>query len=420
MTIAVGDVVQAVPAPARSRERSRPCRVLIIGDAFSFPQGTGAAARTCSIARGLREAGAEVQALVTCPTEPSAAAAVNTEARGVYKEIPFEYTTGTTTRPSSFWRRRWVAGRSVARQVAWVMGRGAPFDAVLISTISSLSLPVLIGSLAKARGAVLLFEGCELPFRQPAKGFGRRLYERLYTRWVFKIYDGVLVISTYLSRYFERHVRSTARLIHVPILVDAAPHATRDGLAAARPPYIAYAGFLEESKGIDDLLRAFALITPKHPGLELWIAGGGSREERLRLRTLSQAQGVDRQVRWLGPMPRDEVPVFLSGARVLALPHRSGTYAHAAFPTKLGEYLAAGRPIVTTAVGEISHYLTDGVHAYLVPPDDPAAFAGRLRDVLDHPEDADAMARRGQAVVRQHFDYRFHGQRILAAIREDS
>jgi glycosyltransferase involved in cell wall biosynthesis len=61
------------------------------------------------------------------------------------------------------------------------------------------------------------------------------------------------------------------------------------------------------------------------------------------------------------------------------------------------EALGAGRPLVATAVGGIPDLVRDG--AVLVPPGDPAALGAAVRRLLDHPDQAAAVADRGRAVA---------------------
>lgn len=101
----------------------------------------------------------------------------------------------------------------------------------------------------------------------------------------------------------------------------------------------------------------------------------------------------------------------------MALPRASGIFSTAGFPTKLSEYLATAKPVVVTDTGDISKYLQDGVNAFLVPPDDAAAFAQALRHVMSHPEVARTVGRRGREVALKHFDCHLHSARIIKFIQ---
>jgi glycosyltransferase involved in cell wall biosynthesis len=124
------------------------------------------------------------------------------------------------------------------------------------------------------------------------------------------------------------------------------------------------------------------------------------------------------RVDFTGQVVREDLVGLLSSARVLVLPRPAGAFSQAGLPTKVGEYLASARPVVVTANGDIGLYLRDGVDAYLVPPDDLAAFGERLRYVLGHPDEATEVGRRGRQAAQMHFDPVVHGRRILEYVRE--
>jgi glycosyltransferase involved in cell wall biosynthesis len=69
------------------------------------------------------------------------------------------------------------------------------------------------------------------------------------------------------------------------------------------------------------------------------------------------------------------------------------------------EALAAGVPVVATAVGGIPEVVGEGVSGYLVPPGDPAALARRIRDALRSEAERTAMGRNGRERVRNQFSF---------------
>jgi glycosyltransferase involved in cell wall biosynthesis len=153
------------------------------------------------------------------------------------------------------------------------------------------------------------------------------------------------------------------------------------------------------------------------------MMGGSMRpsaEEELR--ALARELGVAERVDFAGAVSREELVASLRTSRVLLLPRPKGAAAEAAaeaaLPTKVGEYLAAGRPVVVSAAGDLPLYLDDGVDAYLAPSGDLEAFVARLRDALRDPAEASAVGLRGRATARARFDPAVHGARILDFIAE--
>jgi len=62
--------------------------------------------------------------------------------------------------------------------------------------------------------------------------------------------------------------------------------------------------------------------------------------------------------------------------------------SRARFPTKIGEYLASGRPVINNSVGEITRFLEDGVNAAYLCPGDSKLYGDKILEALDNPERA--------------------------------
>ena len=235
----------------------------------------------------------------------------------------------------------------------------------------------------------------------------------LYEHVAFRAFDGSLVISTYLRDYCVRHLRAEARALLVPILVDVSEFAPDGDEGSEIGDRIAYCGYLNQPE-VRSVIESFAALAPDFPELELLLIGGARRPEAVpAVWELAGRLGVADRVRTTGKVKREDMPALLRSARVLVLPRPAGAFSAAGLPTKVGEYLATGRPVLMTANGDISLYLKDGVDAYLVAPDDLRSFTERLRYVLEHPSEATRVGACGREAARQQFDPAVHGRRIL-------
>jgi glycosyltransferase involved in cell wall biosynthesis len=387
--------------------------ILIIGD-FGFPYGTGASSRVFSYATGLQAAGAHVKVLCV---EPSGWAGKygNTAARGEYRGVVYEYTYGRTTRPAARWLRGWLKATKPLRFVAsgrrWASERGG-LDMVLVYSRSMLWL-VAARVLCSMTGALLVHEDCELPFVGQADGILLRLRRRAYERLVFRLFDGCIAISSLLEDYCGRYLRPGAGVLLVPILVDVLAFDADAGSLSGDGDAVVYCGYATHPEVLD-LVKGFAIVAEANPGLRLQVIGGSLRPHLLpKLWELARELGVADRLELVGMVKRDELPQRLRAARVLVLPRPDAPFSRAGLPTKLGEYLAAGRPVVVSSVGDIPSYLRDGVDAYLCAPGDVPGFAARLAHVLDHPVEAAEVGLRGRETAVARFDPVVHGRRII-------
>lgn len=146
----------------------------------------------------------------------------------------------------------------------------------------------------------------------------------------------------------------------------------------ARPKRLLFFGNLQPYKGLDTLLLAFAQIEPKLRQTTRLVIAGRPIMETQPLFDLARRLGIQEQIDWiLRPITEEEVCRLFSQATAVALPYReidqSGVLMTA---------IACGKPVIATAAGGIPETVQDGVHGYLVPRDDPEAFAAAASRLL--------------------------------------
>ncbi len=248
-------------------------------------------------------------------------------------------------------------------------------------------------ALARSLRAVLVGEDADFPFIAFRRTAIIRLLDWINAHVTYRLLDGTIVISTMLQDYFTARFRKSAEVLRVPIMVDTAAYARPDGQPAAgtgrADRRIVYCGNLRNDGEIAGLLRVFSLIAGDFPASRLQIVGELLDDRRMaEFHGLIASLGLSARVEFTGLRPQAEIPAILSQGDVMVLPRAAGTFSTAGFPTKLAEYLASGKPVIVTSTGDIPKYLQDGVDAFLAPPGDTEAFAGRLRHVLAHPGEA--------------------------------
>lgn len=77
----------------------------------------------------------------------------------------------------------------------------------------------------------------------------------------------------------------------------------------------------------------------------------------------------------------------------------------ARFPHKSGEYCASGRPIITTAVGEMKYYFMDGVNGYVAEKYDTQQFADKMIEASSDLKRTEEIAAKSREMGLQNFDY---------------
>jgi glycosyltransferase involved in cell wall biosynthesis len=173
-------------------------------------------------------------------------------------------------------------------------------------------------------------------------------------------------------------------------------HPPAPTVRSANPRRVIVVGNLRWEKGHDVLLRAAAAIVHEVPDARFDVIGDGP--ELPRLRAMAESSGISHAISFLGH--REDVAARLDSADILVLPSRSE-----AFPNALLEGMAAGLPVVATAVGGVLEVVRADETGLLVPPGDPAALAAAVRQLMGSAKLADRLGAAAQADVAAHYSF---------------
>jgi glycosyltransferase involved in cell wall biosynthesis len=230
-----------------------------------------------------------------------------------------------------------------------------------------------------------------------------RLRNWLQTLMV-RLSPGTIVFSSHTTNEF-RQGKPSMRMVRPPAsyLLDL-PQPPAEPAAHA----VYFAGALSEPAGVNLLLDAIPHVTD--PTLEFWFSGRGTLEERLK-----QQASSDPRIRFFGFVTEEQYSEMLQKATLLVNPRPSRLLENRYnFPSKLMEYLAAGRPILSTATSDVAeHY---GSSLIVLADETPEGLARCIeRSVAVSAEERAAMSSRARATV-EGVTWRTQAEKILAFI----
>lgn len=170
-------------------------------------------------------------------------------------------------------------------------------------------------------------------------------------------------------------------------------------------------------KGLDQLLDAWARMSNEHPGVELHLILVGDGEDTSWLSRQIEALKL-RGIHWMRAFLQDRAAIrtYLSAADVYAFPSR-----HEGFAVAVIEAMACGLPIVSTDVSGIRDVFMDGKASggIVVAPEDPAALAAALWNLLSNPDLSRDLGRRAQERAQMAFASAIVGQQLRAFLLRD-
>ncbi|MCB5228747.1 MAG: glycosyltransferase family 4 protein [Candidatus Cloacimonetes bacterium] len=394
-----------------------PPNVLIITrvDAVS-PSAT--AARLRAVSKGLNSIGAKASILwLTNPqTEVNDALAVEKQQMFGFRsssKMPGKYLAylnrwSATLRMPSFLKKSHQA---------------TPIDAVYLY---GLLLPerFAIFSFCDKHKIPIMDDITEYPYLGREKKLIRKLEYSLFMNHFLPRVSAALCITkgieVFIAKYLGEKATNTI-ISNFGIIVEydkfsQAPQ--QSGAAEKFGDYLAYAGTMYGTKdGMPELVRAFSLSLKTHPQLKLVIIGDNTKKDRMRdlLAAVKECNCAD-SIHFTGRISWELMHEYLCGAQALVLAKPDNEQNDGCFPTKLGEYLSCGRPVITTSVGDIPLFLQDGVNSYLAEPGNVTDFAAKINECLENPQQSAVIAENGKALANDVFNYTSRAQELVELI----
>ncbi|MCL2803168.1 MAG: glycosyltransferase family 4 protein [Micrococcales bacterium] len=188
--------------------------------------------------------------------------------------------------------------------------------------------------------------------------------------------------------------------------VDPQPVFERYDLAGR--PIILCVGRVVWRKGQDTLIKAMPRILQRQPEAVLLIVGTGPQSDHLK--RLAYRLGLIDSVIITGGVPFEQLPSYFAAANVFAGPSRSrlGGLEVEGFGLVYLEAQASGVPAVVGNSGGTPEAVLDGQTGWLVNGKDPGEVAASIIQLLDDPDEAQAMGQAGHRWAQAQWDW---GQR---------
>lgn len=384
---------------------------VIFGDTFTFPEGNAATNRVHTYAKGFIENGLSVHVICF-------ASRYDNPGDGIMDGINYYHPFKQKIRNKYFIVRRWYNLQKYLKTLRLINNINKKEKIIAINSWTQLySTQLFIYLVVKRVRTRLIGEHSEHPMRNHQGTIFRRILGEVKSYMDVKLCDGVFCISEYLIDFYKSRFVKMQRLFLVPSTVDT----TRFQRSYEAPldfQYILYCGGLTLNKdGVDILIRSFARIATLFPDINLVLIGKGDPvNNEVILKNIVDTLKISGRVFFLGQLSRNNVPAYMTNAKILALARPTSIVSDAGFPSKLTEYLACGKPVVVTSVGEIPVYLKDNENAFLSVPDSVDAFADKLEFVLENYTFAIEVSARGKELTKTIFNYGFQAKRMLAFI----
>ena len=161
---------------------------------------------------------------------------------------------------------------------------------------------------------------------------------------------------------------------------------------------IAYIGNLAPWQGIDDLIEISFRLLSKNRNLKFLIVGEGVLKPLLLKKVLNS--GYDGNIVFTGMLNHEDIPFLINLADICVAPLRVGTGS----PIKVFEYMACGKPVVTSRIEGLEFIEAEGA-GRLTAPEDIMGLEGALNELIEEPRKRADMGQKGMQIARERFSW---------------
>jgi glycosyltransferase involved in cell wall biosynthesis len=398
-------------------ERNKTKTIIILTN-NPFPVGLAGTSRILSYCKGFQYHGYQPEIICIRPTEPYKNP-FNTSAKGNFNSIKYSYPGGTAIRVASFWGRRFndftALLLSLKKLMSLIRGKKVAFVIFYGNSVFTELVSILITRLFHVK---ILKEESENPnvYFAERKSVIALLQKWFFINKLYRLYTGVLVMTNPLRDFFLAKGVPDKKILVVPQTVDHERFENIKNHPDMTLPddYIAYVGSLNQQKdGVLTLVESFSTVSARYPGIHLILAGDGSQQEKEELSSLINKLHLDEKVHYVGRISSNEIPYLFHGAKILASCRPISVQSDYGFPTKIAEYLASGKPVVTTATGELTYYLKDRENAFVAEKAEKDAFSSKIMEALLDNDFAMKVAQNGKELVAEVFNPLRQTQKII-------
>lgn len=167
---------------------------------------------------------------------------------------------------------------------------------------------------------------------------------------------------------------------------------------------IFYGGSFGPKDGLEYLIKAFEKIYLTHTNVTLILTGRGHESDVHPITNLINSSPARNNILFKGYLSPEAYFNLINQCDIFIMCRVNSIFANAGFPFKLGEFLATGKAVISTNVGDVPKYLTNNENALVISPNSVDELEDALSSLLNNPEKITQLGIKARSTAEQFFD----------------
>ncbi|WP_296620308.1 glycosyltransferase [Marivirga sp.] len=213
-----------------------------------------------------------------------------------------------------------------------------------------------------------------------------------------------LVISSQLKELIISVNKDLSKILYIPVTMDIGKYPMKN-----QPTKFAnrifYGGSFGKKDGLESLVIAFEKVCESYPEVKLILTGKGENKADFEhIMDLIQNSVYNSRIEYKGFLSSAEYHETLNSCDIFCVIRNNSDAANTGFPSKLAEFLATGKAVIVSRVGDVPTFLKDKVNALLIQPGSIQELVMSIKFLLDNPHKIDQIGEKGREVALKSFN----------------
>ncbi len=216
--------------------------------------------------------------------------------------------------------------------------------------------------------------------------------------------NAYVAISDHLYNRAEAMAKGKIPVHLIPITVNLDYFKNSNNQPDKNNLKIFYGGSFATKDGLPYLLEAYEEVSQADNNIQLILTGMGQQSDIDKLKERIARSANKERIIFKGFLNTEDYYTALNSCDIFCMTRVNSKFANAGFPFKLGEFLASGKGVVATKVGDVPKYLFNDVNALLINPDSARDIADALMTFIKSPDKITTLGREARKTAETHFD----------------